>query len=531
MNYQTFFSEFLIIAMIVIGYGYADIPSVSGPSASNQYISDSGVYLHGDGKQSYNQSDRRIWPDQLGRTPDHNDSSMSHPTSKTPINHLTGEQNPPTTTPGGTDSPASRVTPAPIHPNTSPSGPGSGSQIPILTPVVTKSPTPLVSPTVEHPNETHFGPGSGSQIPISTPVVTKSPTPLVSPTVGRPNETHFGPGSGSQIPVSTPVVTVSPVPQTSPPISRPNGSYPVSGPGQYTPIGTQPVPPVITPIPGYPDNRYPSPTYSPPETPVMTPPPGQHDVEPTQKPDNGPDPIMSDILLHRGDPTYYNGRYSYPDDPAHYRYESSPHNAPRYDRDSGALQVLSTPPGATVYLNNNYEGKTPSTGYLGISSLTPGSYQITISSVGYYDYTSIITVYRNEIETVNAVLVPASSDSTSNSDVGTLDVQSTPSGAGVLLNNVYRGSCPLTLQSISPGEYNLTVIMDGYSWYARDISITSGQTTAVSAVLIPLEVIQTDQESVSTEETVLPSATKSPLPAWILFLGLIMGGLCAMRRV
>jgi hypothetical protein len=184
-----------------------------------------------------------------------------------------------------------------------------------------------------------------------------------------------------------------------------------------------------------------------------------------------------------------------------------------------------------VYLNNNYEGKTPTSGYLGISSLTPGDYQITISSVGYYDYTSIVSVYRNEVITVNAVLEPVTSGSApSITDGGIIDVQSSPSEAGVLLNNVYRGTTPLNLQSITPGAYNLTVFKDGYAWYARDITVASGQTTAVSAILSPQSSVQDDQSHAQAAETVVPVATKSPLPVWILFVALVMGSLLAARR-
>ncbi len=417
-------------------------------------------------------------------------------------------------------------------------GPGSGSPSPVPTPVMSDVPTPIATPSQRLQNETHFGPGSGTHISVPSPVMSDIPTPITTPSQGFLNGTHFGPGSGSPSPVPSPAMSDVPTPLVTPISGQPNDPY--QGPGLNpinpipTPTFTQPMNPGEPFSPEYPDGRFhpgPVPTVSL-VTITVTPTPEQWYGEPTHVPgDNDPDPIMSDILLHRGDPNYYYGRYSNPD-PGHYRYESSPLYAPRYDRDNGAIQVISTPTDATVYLNNNYEGRTPSSGYLGISSLTPGSYQITISSVGYYDYTSVITVYRNEIVTVNAALEPVvSGSSSSRTDGGTLDVQSSPTGAGVLLNNVYRGSSPLNLQSVSPGEYNLTIFKDGYIWYARDISITSGQTTAISAVLTPQDPAPSDQSPIQSTETVVPVATKSPLPIGILFISLIVGGFCASRRL
>ncbi|HWQ64742.1 MAG TPA: PEGA domain-containing protein [Methanospirillum sp.] len=466
-------------------------------------------------------------------------TASSTPVSAAPtVNHPGSGYSSPSSIPSPVKSvvPTASSTPKSSRPNETHFGPGYNSPSQVPSPVKSVIPTASSTPVSSNPNETHFGPGSGSLNPAPTPQVSNNPTPISTPVSVFPNGTHPGPGPVYPSTVPTPVMSGIPTPIMTPVSDHPNGTYPGPGynyPGQ-SPVFTEIPTPVITQGPNYPDGRYspgPQPPFTYPATPVVTPSPDQPYYTPTHVPgDNDPDPIMSDILLHRGDPNYYNDRYSYPD-PGHYRYDSSPFYAPRYDRDSGAIQVISTPSGAVVYLNNNYEGKTPSSGYLGISSLTPGDYQITISSVGYYDYTSIVSVYRNEVITVNAVLDPVTSGSApSVTDGGTIDVQSSPSEAGVLLNNVYRGTTPINLQSITPGAYNLTVFKDGYAWYARDISVTSGQTTAVSAVLSPQSSAQNDQSHVQAAETVVPVSTKSPLPIWIFFVALAMGSILAARR-
>jgi hypothetical protein len=464
-------------------------------------------------------------------------TASSTPVSGVPTGTHSGSGSPSLTpSPVKSVAPTVSVTPVSGRPNETHFGPGYNSPSQVPSPVKSVVPTVSSTPVSNYPNGTHFGPGSGSINPSPTPIVSNIPTPISTPVSGFPNGTHPIPSPVYPSTVPTPVMSGIPTPTVTPVSNHPNGTYPgpdFNHPGQ-SPVFTEIPTPVNTQSPDYPDGRYhpgPQPSFTQPATPVVTPSPDQPYYKPTHVPgDNDADPIMSDILLHRGDPNYYNGRYSYPDS-GHYRYESSPLYAPRYDRDSGAIQVISSPSGAVVYLNNNYEGKTPSSGYLGISSLTPGDYQITVSSVGYYDYTSIISVYRNEVITVNAVLDPVTSSSASSiTDVGTIDVQSSPSEAGVLLNNVYRGTTPLTLQSIAPGAYNLTVFKDGYAWYARDISVTSGQTTAISAILSPQNSAQGDQNLAQATETVVPVSTKSPLPVWILFVALVMGSILATRR-
>ena len=73
---------------------------------------------------------------------------------------------------------------------------------------------------------------------------------------------------------------------------------------------------------------------------------------------------------------------------------------------TSSLQILSSPAGATVYLNNKYRGKTPHTGYLEISSLQPGTYDLLIQYDDYLPYTSTIYVERGQVRTVNVVLTP-----------------------------------------------------------------------------------------------------------------------------
>ncbi len=55
---------------------------------------------------------------------------------------------------------------------------------------------------------------------------------------------------------------------------------------------------------------------------------------------------------------------------------------------TGDLDVSSTPSGASVYLNGDYQGETRSSGPLYITSLVPGTYTVILKKSGYQDYTT-----------------------------------------------------------------------------------------------------------------------------------------------
>ncbi len=71
---------------------------------------------------------------------------------------------------------------------------------------------------------------------------------------------------------------------------------------------------------------------------------------------------------------------------------------------NGAIDVTSSPTGATVYLNNVNKGITPVT----LTEITPGSYTVTLKLSGYTDYSSTVEVNPGATSYVSASLSPAS---------------------------------------------------------------------------------------------------------------------------
>lgn len=186
----------------------------------------------------------------------------------------------------------------------------------------------------------------------------------------------------------------------------------------------------------------------------------------------------------------------------------------------GAIQVASMPGSSQIFLNDNYEGKTPDTGYLDIPMLNPGIYAIRISHPQNQDYQGTVAVNAGQVSTVNVALQAAPVPATVN---GTLMVQSNPSGAAIFLDNLFKGVTPLNLPSVPPGEHALTLRINGYDDAVRQVSITGGNTTDVVIEMVPTAPLT--QEPTQTSE---PTQTKSPAPMFALCTGI---GLAAVALV
>jgi len=90
---------------------------------------------------------------------------------------------------------------------------------------------------------------------------------------------------------------------------------------------------------------------------------------------------------------------------------------------------------------------------------------------------------------------------------GTLEIDSSPSGASVFLDGTYIGKTtptgPARFDGITPGTHSLRLVLEGYEDYATDILISEGSTTTVPLVtLVPIP----------TTATTSPTPTRTPTP-------------------
>lgn len=62
---------------------------------------------------------------------------------------------------------------------------------------------------------------------------------------------------------------------------------------------------------------------------------------------------------------------------------------------------------------------------------------------------------------------------------------SQPQGAKVYLDNVYRGTTPLSLDRVATGQHQIKLVKTGYQDWSSYVSVSSSRTTTVSADLVP----------------------------------------------
>jgi hypothetical protein len=174
---------------------------------------------------------------------------------------------------------------------------------------------------------------------------------------------------------------------------------------------------------------------------------------------------------------------------------------------TGAIDVVSYPAGADIYLDGKYQGKTPSAGVYTISNVVVGSHTVRVSMSGYQDYTSSVTVSGATTSHVTATLQPAPVTS-----AGSIDVTSSPSGAEIYVDNAYKGITPLTIDGIAAGSHTVMLAHSGYSDWTTSVQVGAGSTASVSA-------------SLAATPTQAPSAGMAPFAVVgaLAVLGLLAG--------
>lgn len=126
---------------------------------------------------------------------------------------------------------------------------------------------------------------------------------------------------------------------------------------------------------------------------------------------------------------------------------------------SCSLDIRSFPEGGTVLLDGRQVGTTP----LILSRITAGTHNVQVSLAGWQTWNNTAVATRGNTTQIIANLVHAAY---------ALSITSTPSGATVLLDGVNRGLTPLTVASLKPRSYTLTVSLKGYASITRTVDLS-----------------------------------------------------------
>ena len=145
---------------------------------------------------------------------------------------------------------------------------------------------------------------------------------------------------------------------------------------------------------------------------------------------------------------------------------------------TGSLSITSSPSVAGVYIDGSFQGITPVT----VSDLTTGSHTIRITRTGYNDYTTTAAVYAGQTTSVTATLIQIDTSPST----GSLYITSSPSGADVYVDLIYKGITTTTLSDIPPGSHSIRITKTGYNEYWTTATVISGKTATISANLIQI---------------------------------------------
>ncbi len=149
---------------------------------------------------------------------------------------------------------------------------------------------------------------------------------------------------------------------------------------------------------------------------------------------------------------------------------------------AGTLAISSIPPGATVYIDNVVKGITPVT----LTDTAAGSHTLLLRHSGYDDYTRNFITEPLTPATIGATLTKSITGPTTQPvpSYGSVAITSLPSGAAVYLDGSLRGTAPVVIPDVLPGNHEVILSLGGYNDWNQVVSVGSGQTAAVNAVLV-----------------------------------------------
>ena len=150
------------------------------------------------------------------------------------------------------------------------------------------------------------------------------------------------------------------------------------------------------------------------------------------------------------------------------------------------VQFTSTSTGANAYAWDFGDGTSSPAQNPRHTYLTPGLYSITL------DARDSCTNADSTASMSHFITVTAQS--------GTLAVTTTPPGANVFVDNVFKGVTPLTLTDTASGFHNLRIALSGYDDYVTGTTIEPAKTVLVQAVL-------RNSTTAAGTTTVLPTVT------------------------
>lgn len=140
----------------------------------------------------------------------------------------------------------------------------------------------------------------------------------------------------------------------------------------------------------------------------------------------------------------------------------------------GSLEVVSTPPGAKVFIDGRDSGQAPVT----VGNLPVGEHEVLVALEGYGEERRHVVIEADQPNSLQVLLQPTS---------GSLEIKSVPAGATIHVDGLERGVTPHTVRGLAPGEHYLRLSLPGYYDYRATATVAPQENRTVLVNLLPVE--------------------------------------------
>jgi hypothetical protein len=131
----------------------------------------------------------------------------------------------------------------------------------------------------------------------------------------------------------------------------------------------------------------------------------------------------------------------------------------------GSLSIGSAPAGASVFMDSAFQGITNPSGGLTLNNIPSGSHIIKLTASGYNDWIETVYVKPNSNTYMPVVMTRIGPNPTPVPASGAINIVSTPTGAEILIDNIFRGYTPATITDLDPGVHQIQLTYTGYTDY------------------------------------------------------------------
>ena len=145
----------------------------------------------------------------------------------------------------------------------------------------------------------------------------------------------------------------------------------------------------------------------------------------------------------------------------------------------GKIEISLAPDKASIILNGAKVGETSFLKTYTVRSVPPGTHQLRLVKEGFEDFDKEIIVLPGGTTKVQGNMMQTSLSG------GTISVSTSPDGAQVFLDGLSLGAAPIWKPGVSVGSHTITVTAGSYYDWSRDIYVSSGAISYVTAVLFP----------------------------------------------